>query len=172
MSGRHRPDRHLVLIGLMGTGKTTVGRVLAERTRRPFVDTDAEIEHRTGRAVRNIFAEDGEPEFRRIEAEVLAEAIANDEPSIIAAAGGVVLSEENRAALRGGRCRVVWLVADPAALVARVKQGVHRPAVEADPEGTLALMAEQRETFYRQSADAIVCVDGRTVQDVVEAVMR
>ena len=172
MTGRDRADRHLVLIGLMGTGKTTVGRVIAERTRRPFIDTDAEVERRTGRAVRSILSEDGEPEFRRLESEVLAEAIANEEPSIIAAAGGVVLSDDNRAALRAGRCRVVWLVAEPAALVARVKQGVHRPAVEADPEGTLKLMADQRKTLYRQSADVIVGVDGRTIQEVVEAVLR
>jgi len=170
-----RPDpthRHLVLIGLMGTGKTTVGRLLAERLRRRFVDTDAEIERRSGRTVRDIFVADGEPEFRRIEAEVLDDSIAAEEPCVIAAAGGVVLSQANRDALRTGRCRVVWLVAEPEALVGRVRQGQHRPAIEADPAGTLKLMAAEREALYRESADAIVRVDGRTIQDVVDAVLR
>jgi shikimate kinase len=165
-------DRHLVLIGLMGSGKTTVGRIVAERLRRPFVDTDAEIERIDGRTVRAIFAEDGEPAFREIEAAVLAAALASAKPAVIAAAGGVVLSAANRAELGSGRCRVVWLLADPAALLVRVQHGGHRPLLDGDAEAALLKMAAEREPLYRQSADAIVCVDGRNLQDVVEAVLR
>ena len=163
---------HLVLVGLMGSGKTTVGRVVAERMGRHFHDTDAIIEARTGRSVREIFSADGEEAFRDLEAEVLAEIIAEEEPSVIAGAGGVVLREANRAALRAGRCRVVWLCADPAHLIERVTNGGHRPLLDDDPEARLRQMFIDREAFYREVAHAIVRTDGRNVHEVVEAVLR
>lgn len=166
------PTQHLVLVGLMGTGKTTVSRVLAERLQRRVVDSDAVIEARTGRTVREIFQTDGEAAFRALETAALVEALASEEPVIIAAAGGVVLSEANRAALRAAKAKVVWLCADPAVLVERVKSGGHRPLLDDDPEGMLRRMAADREALYREVADAIVSVDNRSVADVVEAVLR
>jgi shikimate kinase len=166
------PDQHLVLVGMMGSGKSTVARVLAERLHRSVLDSDDMIERRTGRTVREIFAADGEPAFRAIETEVLSDALQSTEPCIIAAAGGVVLSEANRAALRSSGARVVWLCADPATLVDRVKGAGHRPLLDADPAGTLRRMFSEREHLYREVADAIVLVDGRSVAEVVEAVLR
>lgn len=163
---------HLVLVGLMGTGKTTVGRRVADRLGRPFHDSDEMIERATGRTVRQIFAEDGEPAFRAIETDVLVEALADPVPSVIAAAGGVVLQEPNRVALREHAGRVVWLRADPALLVARVTSGGHRPLLDDDPAGTLARMHATREALYREVADAVISVDHRSVEDVVEAVLR
>jgi shikimate kinase len=167
-----RPDQHLVLVGMMGVGKTTVARVVGERLGRPVLDSDLVIEARTGRTVREIFAEDGEDAFRALETAMLVEALASPEPVVIAAAGGVVLSERNRATLRDSGARVVWLCADPSTLVERVKTGGHRPLLDEDPAGTLRRMFEQREPLYREVADAIVLVDNRSVSEVVEAVLR
>lgn len=163
---------HLVLVGMMGVGKTTVARVLSDRLQRPVLDSDAMIEERTGRTVREIFAAEGEPAFRALETEVLRDALATPEPAIIAAAGGVVLSAENRAMLKASGARVVWLCAQPSTLVERVRSGGHRPLLDEDPAGTLQRMFTEREPLYREVADAIVLVDHRSIGDVVEAVLR
>jgi shikimate kinase len=165
-------DQHLVLVGMMGVGKTTIGRIVGERLGRRVVDSDVVIEARTGRTVREIFETDGEPAFRALETEALLEALTEQEPLVIAAAGGVVLSEQNRTALRDSKSKVVWLCADPATLVERVRSGGHRPLLDGDPAGVLQQMYEERSPLYRQVADAIVLVDGRSVNDIVEAVLR
>jgi shikimate kinase len=165
-------SEHLVLIGMMGSGKSTIARIVGERLGRPVLDSDHLIEERTGRTVREIFATDGESVFRGLETEVLREALSSATPSVIAAAGGVVLSEENRRLLTDAAARVVWLCADPSTLVERVKGGGHRPLLDADPAGTLQRMFVEREPLYREVADAIVLVDHRSVGEVVEAVLR
>ena len=137
-----------------------------------LLDTDAVLEAREGRTVRDIFATDGEEAFRKIESEVLSELLSRPGASVIAAAGGVVLRQENRDALRLSGARVIWLSADPGMLAERVKGGVHRPLLDADPEGILRRMYEQREALYREVADVIVTVDGRSVTEVVDAVLR
>ena len=166
------PAGHLVLVGMMGSGKSTVGRLVAQRLDRPLVDTDAVIEATTGRTVRQIFAEDGEPAFRALETQVLRESLAAEVPCVLAAAGGVVLDAENRRMLVESDARVVWLRADTALLAERVRSGTHRPALDDDPLAVLTRMAEQREALYREVSDAIVSVDGRTPSDVAEAVLR
>jgi shikimate kinase len=165
-------DQHLVLVGLMGSGKTTVGRIVADRLGRRVIDSDAVIERLTGRTVREIFAEDGEDAFRAFETAALLDALATTEPAVIAAAGGVVLRAENREALKQANAKVVWLCATPSLLVDRVTSGGHRPLLDDDPAGTLQRMYETRQSLYREVADAIVLVDNRTPNEVVEAVMR
>jgi shikimate kinase len=156
----------------MGSGKTTVARIAAERLGRQVIDSDAVIERATGRTVREIFADDGEDAFRSLETEALLDALANPVPAVIAAAGGVVLREQNRVALKQANARVVWLCARPEVLVERVTSGGHRPLLDDDPGGTLQRMHDQREELYREVADAIVLVDHRSPGEVVEAVLR
>ncbi len=165
-------DQHLVLVGLMGSGKTTVARIAAERLGRRVIDSDAVIEQATGRTVRQIFADDGEEAFRKLETAALLDALASPEPVIIAAAGGVVLRDENRAALKNANAKVVWLCATPKLLVERAASGGHRPLLDDDPAGTLQRMHDQRHELYREVADAIVLVDNRTPNEVAEAVLR
>lgn len=165
-------DQHLVLVGLMGSGKTTVARIVAVRLDRKVIDSDALIEQATGRTVREIFAEEGEAAFRSFETAALLDALASPVPAVIAAAGGVVLREENRDALKRSNAKVVWLCATPALLVDRVMSGGHRPLLDDDPAGTLQRMHDDREALYREVADAIVFVDHRSVGEVVEAVLR
>src|SRR4051812_39818100 len=108
----------IALVGLSGAGKSSVGRRLAERLGWPLLDTDALIERSAGRPIPQIFAEDGEPAFRELEAAALCEALAQP-PAVVATGAGIVLREENRALL-GSNARVVWLDARTATLVARL----------------------------------------------------
>jgi shikimate kinase len=148
--------RHLVLVGTMGSGKTTVGTMLATQLHRPFFDSDEMIEASTGHTVREIFEADGEAAFRALETAALDTALASAEPSVIAAAGGVVLSARNRAMLRDGRAAVVWLDVDPALLAERVRGGTHRPLLDVDPEGTLRAMYRDRHDLYAAVSDVVV----------------
>jgi shikimate kinase len=165
-------DQHLVLVGMMGAGKSTVAQVLADRLGRRVLDTDHVIEERVGRTVRELFAHGGEAAFRALEAEVLRDVLSDPEPAVIAAAGGVVLSPANRMLIKESGARVVWLCADPATLVGRATSGGHRPLLDDDAEGTLQRMLRDREPLYREVADAVVPVDGRSVDEVAEAVLR
>lgn len=161
-----------MLVGMMGVGKSTVGRALASELGRPLYDSDEMIEARTGRTVREIWVTDGEEAFRALETETLAAALAATEPSVIAAAGGIVLSPVNREALAASDARVVWLLADEELLLERVRNGAHRPALDGDPEAVLRRMFAEREALYQEVADAIVSVDRRSVNDVAKAVLR
>jgi shikimate kinase len=162
---------HLVLVGLMGAGKTTIGRRLATRLGRELVDSDALIEAQTGRTVRDIFRDEGEDAFRTLETAALRDALGATRPLVIAAAGGVVLRGENRAALNAADAVVVWLRADPALLLERVRSGAHRPLLDDDPAGTLQRMSVDREPLYRDVADAIVDVGIGPIDETVDAVL-
>lgn len=162
--------RHLVLVGMMGSGKTSVGRRAAERLGRPFLDSDAHVEARTGRSVREIFESDGEAAFRRLEAEALDAALDAPDPAVIAAAGGVVLDADNRARLRGS-ATVVWLRADPEVLAARVGSSDHRPLLGDDPERVLQQMDRDRRHLYQEVADHVIDVGTRSVEEALETVL-
>ena len=163
-------SKHVVLIGMMGSGKTTVGGRLARRLERRFVDSDDQVERRTGRTVRQIFEQDGEGAFRQHEAEALAEALAAEEPAVIAAAGGTVLDEKNRRRMKEGGV-VVWLRAEPDVLADRAQRGDHRPLLRDDPEGVIRKLDEERHELYADAAHHVVDVGDRSPDEVVDAVL-
>jgi shikimate kinase len=162
--------QHLVLVGMMGSGKTTVGRRVAARLGRRLRDSDAEVEARTGRTVREIFESDGEAAFRAEEARALAEALDDPEPAVVAAAGGVVLDPANRERLRAAGT-VVWLDARPEELVRRVSSRGHRPLLGDDPLAALRRLDGERRPLYAEVADHVVEVGGRPADDVVADVL-
>ena len=165
------PGRHVVLVGLMGTGKSTVGRRVAERMGRDFLDSDVQVEVRTGRTVREIFASDGEAAFRRLEAEALADALARPRPSVVAAAGGVVLDPRTRERLRTG-ATAVWLRADPSVLARRVTSADHRPLLDDGPRAVLERMHLERSALYQEVANGrVVDVSSVSIDEAAEAVL-
>src|SRR5262249_3630627 len=144
-SASMRPN--VVLIGFMGTGKTAIGEATAARLGDAFVDTDAVIEAQAGRSIARIFADDGEPAFRRLETQVVA-AVAARDGSVIATGGGVPLSEENMRHLRRNGL-IVALHAEPEAILARTGDGRARPLLGADPAGNVRRLLKEREAVYR-----------------------
>lgn len=167
--------RTVVLVGLMGTGKTTIAKMLASRLGVECLDTDRLIEVRAGSSVREIFRDRGEAAFRTMESEVLAECLGRGHGLVVAAAGGVVTQAANRDILREASARgaatVVWLHARPEVLFARTRKGSHRPLLDEDPEGTLVRLSAERAPLYREVADVIVDVSDRDVDSVVDLLL-
>ena len=157
---------------MMGSGKTTVGRALARRRGWRHLDSDEQVQARTGKTVPEIFETDGEAAFRAEEARALADAVASDDaPAVISVAGGAVLDPRNRRVLMGGGT-VVWLRADPKTLAARVGDGRGRPLLADDPAGALRRLDEERRPLYEEVADMVVDVDDLTRDEVVDAIER
>ena len=167
--------RHIVLVGMMGSGKTAVGRRVAERLGRPFVDTDKLVEERAGKTVPEIFADDGEPAFRALEAEVVGAALDSDIWAVIAFGGGAVLDPANRELAREAGL-VIWLQAPVTELARRVTagRGALRPllAESESPETALEDIARAREEAYRAAAHVVIDTSGRSPGQVASAVMR
>lgn len=160
----------LILVGMMGVGKTTTGRLLAHRLGWAYLDSDDQVMTATGRSVPELFAERGETAFRAEEERVLAEALSSDGPVVVSAAGGVVLSPANRA-LMGRSGTVVWLRADPGVLVGRVGDGTGRPLLDDDPASALAELDRVRRPLYQEVADVVVDVDRLDPMEVADAVL-
>ena len=140
---------------MMGAGKTTVGRALAQRMQLEFTDTDRVLVERTGVPVATIFEIEGEEGFRRREAAVLAELAARDE-QVVATGGGAVLAPANRAVMRANGT-VVYLRARLESLWQRMRNDTSRPLLRTeDPRGTLARLLEEREPLYAEVAHVVV----------------
>jgi shikimate kinase len=160
---------------MMGSGKTSVGRVCAQRLQRQFVDTDHLVEERAGTTVAEIFSTRGEPAFRELERDAVADACATDAPTVIACGGGVVLDPVNRETLRAAGC-VVWLRADAAALGDRVRKSSNvRPLIATDGAVSATALLEQiaadRAAHYDEVADVRVDTGDRSVAEVADAVL-
>lgn len=164
-------SRIVVLVGMMGSGKTTIGRRVAAQLGMRFVDTDDLVAERAGKAVRKIFTEDGEPAFRALETQALVDALATSDDVVIAAAGGTILSEINRHHLHDGADLVVWLDADVTTLGERTSRGVHRPLLDGDPVGQLVSMDLQRRGLYEAVSDVRVDTAGQSIAQVCEQVI-
>jgi shikimate kinase len=159
----------VLLVGMMGSGKTTVGRLLAERLGWPHLDSDEMIEAATGRSVPDILRTDGEAAFRAEESKVLAQAVTSDDPAVVSVAGGAVLAAENRSRLKAAG-PVVWLRAEVATLAERVGDGRGRPLLEDDPKGALQRLYAERRPLYAEVADVVVDVDGVPAAEVVDRI--
>lgn len=163
-------SRLLVLIGLMGAGKTTVGRECARRLGRPFVDTDDLVTAMAGMPIEAIFADGGELRFREMEHGVVADVCASPEPLVVACGGGTPLDADNRRALRSAGV-VIWLRAPAATLLTRVGDGSSRPLLRDDPAAALARLERLREPGYRAAAHAEVETAGLDIAGVASAVL-
>ncbi|MGA0955900.1 MAG: shikimate kinase [Burkholderiaceae bacterium] len=146
---------NIVLIGLMGAGKTTIGRKLALRLGREFVDTDHEIEARSGASVATIFELEGEEGFRRREAKMLLQ-VMQLEKQVVTTGGGAPIRPENRPVIAKGF--VIYLEADPRQLCQRLRMDQSRPLLSqsSDPKATLEKLHAERDPIYRQLANCIV----------------
>jgi shikimate kinase len=143
---------NIILIGFMGVGKSTVGRLLASELRLSLLDTDELIEQTEERTISEIFRTDGEERFRVLESEVL-ETLQDYDNYVLSTGGGIVLKAENVARLKS-LGRVVLLTADPPVIYERVKRETHRPLLQtADPQAEITKILERRRPFYQQAAE-------------------
>jgi shikimate kinase len=167
------PDRPIVLIGLMGAGKSTVGRRLAKRLGLPFLDSDSEIEEAAHRTITEIFDSYGESGFRDGERRVIARLI-HGPPKVIATGGGAFLDDRTRALILD-RCIAIWLDAAVETLAVRVSRRDHRPLLHGkDPAKVLRELAERRNPVYALAHIHIRSEDmphERTVERIVEALI-
>jgi shikimate kinase len=162
-----KPAGSLILVGMMGAGKTTVGRLLARRLKRSFHDADEEIERRCGVRVPVIFEIEGEAGFRARESQVIAELCAL-ENAVLATGGGAVLAEENRR--RIAVCgTVIYLHARPSHLWQRVRHDRNRPLLAtADPLRKLEELYAERDPLYREVADLVIDTGKQSVQTLAK----
>lgn len=165
---------NLVLIGYRGSGKAVVGRVLADRLARPFVDTDALIEQQAGVSIQQIFARQGEQAFRDAETRIIRE-VASRGDQVIAVGGGAVLRDQNVEALRAGGW-LAWLRASPEELCRRIQADRHSeslrpPLTDLEPLAEVRSELARRRAMYAAAADFVVDTDQRSPRQVAELIL-
>lgn len=162
--------KNISFIGLMGSGKSTLGAALAQKLGLEFVDIDTEIEAKTGLQISEIFAQKGEGFFREVESQILKE-FAEKSGQVISTGGGAVQKEENLRILKENST-VIYLKTSPEVLFERVKTNTSRPLLQnAKPLETLCELLEKREPNYKK-ADIIVATDGKTVDEIVNEIIK
>lgn len=157
----------VVLVGAMGSGKTTVAEALGQVWRVPVRDTDRDVEQTTGRSVADLFVDEGEPHFRALERDAVRAALA-EHAGVLALGGGAVLDPATREALRGHR--VVFLQVGLADAVQRVGLGAGRPLLLGNVRARVKALLDERLPIYREVAAITVETDGRSPDEVAEAV--
>jgi shikimate kinase len=160
---------NLALIGFMGTGKTSVGRLIAEQLHFEFLDTDELIQARTGRTITEIFAINGEAAFRQLERDLVGE-LARRTQTVIATGGGLPTDPDNLVALKT-HALVVCLCASPEKIWERVRNQSHRPLLhDPDPQRKIRELLEARKPFYHQ-ADVLINTDLRPIREVAQQII-
>ncbi|MFE7097283.1 shikimate kinase [Streptomyces erythrochromogenes] len=158
----------VVLVGPMGSGKSTVGALLAERLGAPYRDTDADIVTAQGRPISDIFVDEGEPYFRELERQAVAAAV-SEHTGVLALGGGAVLDEGTRELLTG--LPVAYLSMDVEEAVRRVGLGAARPLLAVNPRRQWRELMEARRPLYTEVARVVVATDDRTPEEVAQAVL-
>ncbi len=162
--------RNVILIGFMGSGKTTVGLRLSYRLRRPVIDTDKMIEKEEKRTISELFAAEGEESFRAKETQCLRKLLKNTGSYIISVGGGLPLRKENRLLLHE-LGQVFYLRADAETIYERIKGDRTRPLLQcSDPKTKIRTMMEQRDAYYRDAADVILQVDGKSFEQILDEI--
>jgi len=161
--------RTIALVGLMGAGKSSTGRALADRLGQPFVDADREIEIEAGMSVSRIFESEGEASFRSREARIIDRITRYPEPCVLATGGGAVVAEAVRDMLRD-RCLTVWLYASPATAAARATGGGRPLLAGGDPLGRMSALEAERRGAYASCAELLVSTEGRSAPEVAELI--
>lgn len=161
--------RNIVLVGFMGTGKTTVGELLAQQTGMPLLDMDSLIVGKAGKSINDIFAQDGEPHFRSLERELVRE-LASSQGHVISTGGGIVLNPDNVTDFeRSGL--VVCLLASPETILNRVRHDTARPLLAGDKEAKIIELLERRKPLYEAVAHRID-TDGLRPEEIAEGIIR
>jgi shikimate kinase len=161
----------VALVGMPGSGKSSVGRQLAKRLDVPFADSDHVIEQRLGEPIRTFFAREGEDRFREVEERAIADLCADPKIGVIATGGGSVLREPNRHALRTA-CTVIYLRSSPDELQRRLRHDTQRPLLQVqDPRAALQQLFVQRDAFYRDTAHFVIETGRPTVQTLVGMIL-
>ncbi|MGW3498077.1 shikimate kinase [Streptomyces sp. NPDC001020] len=158
----------IVLVGPMGVGKSTIGQLLAERLGVGYRDTDDDIVAEQGRAIADIFVDEGEPAFRALEKKAVRQALA-EHGGVLALGGGAILDAETRALL--ARHRVAYLSMDVEEAVRRTGLNVARPLLAVNPRRQWRELMEARRHLYTEVARTVVPTDGRTPEEVTQAVL-
>lgn len=160
----------ILLVGMMGAGKTTTGQLVAGRLGWGYRDSDADVEAATGLTVPELFTRDGEAAFRQAEADVLADSCSDSAPSVVSVAGGAVLRPDNRRLIAASGT-VVWLRARPETLAARVGDGEGRPLLGDDPAEAMVRLNAVRAPLYAEVADLVIDVDELPAEEVARRIL-
>jgi shikimate kinase len=156
------------LVGMMGSGKSAVGRLIALRHDCPFVDTDTVVESLAGLPIRQIFEQKGEPWFRDVEAAAVSSLTSHE--GVVATGGGVILREDNVTGMRASG-PVVWLRASVGTLLTRVGSGRNRPLLAGAPiDQRLEALQVERSGLYEAAATVVIDTDGRSIATVADAI--
>ena len=161
---------NIILIGFMGSGKSTLGKRLAEVLKYEFVDTDIEIETKEGKSITCIFKEDGEEYFRNLETAVIREYLNREKGKVISVGGGLPLRQENREILKK-LGMVIYLKTTPETVYERLKEDTSRPLLQTeDPRKRIEEMMEQREEKYRDASHIVLRTEGKQIEEILSEI--